>query len=132
MSGDERSFPELDDAQRRRWECVCSRLRAEFTEAVYRSWFGRLELRQAGDGVAQLTTPTRFLKTWIDAHYVDRLQAHFSAEFGDIGRISIEVREASARSSPTEPSVDDKSAPWAQGNTMVVGASSLLRDDRRS
>lgn len=47
------------------WNRSCRRLRAELGEDVFSSWFGRLELDSVRDGVAHLSVPTRFLKSWI-------------------------------------------------------------------
>ena len=47
-------------------------------------------------GEATLIAPTNFMKMWIDEHYLDRLQAEFSLEFGDIHQISIAVRASTS------------------------------------
>lgn len=44
------------------WSRVCQRLRAEFGEDVYSSWFARLELDRVERGVAFCSVPTKFLK----------------------------------------------------------------------
>ena len=58
---------------RETWSRVKRRLRAELGEDVFASWFARLELDDVADGCACLTVPTRFLKSWIEAHYLDRV-----------------------------------------------------------
>ena len=58
-----------------RWSRVCRRLRAELGEEVFTSWFARLELDGILDETAHLSVPTRFLKSWIQSHYTDRLLA---------------------------------------------------------
>ncbi len=35
-----------------------------------RSWFDRLELDSVSGGTGKLTVPTRFLKSWIESHYL--------------------------------------------------------------
>jgi len=55
------------------WQRVCRRLRAEVGEDVFNSWFGRLELDEIYDDVARLSVPTKFLKSWIQSHYTDRI-----------------------------------------------------------
>lgn len=45
---------------RARWERVRNRLRVELGEAVYNSWFTRLELDRIDDRTMQLTVPTKF------------------------------------------------------------------------
>ena len=62
------------------WERVRRRLRAELGEDVFSSWFARLELAGILEGVAYLTVPTRFLKSWLEAHYAERLRLNCAAE----------------------------------------------------
>jgi chromosomal replication initiator protein len=75
-----------------RWERVRQRLRAELGDAIYDSWFAGLELERVdGDGV-QLTVPTKFLKSWMQTHYFDRIRARVAAEFGTVERVTIDLR----------------------------------------
>ena len=78
------------------WSRVKRRLRAELGEDVFASWFARLELDVVTGGCARLTVPTRFLKSWIEAHYADRVLATYRAEAPTVERISVGVR-ANAR-----------------------------------
>ena len=79
------------------WDRVRRRLRAELGEDVFSSWFGRLELVDMVGGVAHLSVPTRFLKSWIQSHYHDRLQALLVEEFQNIAEIVLSVRGAIGR-----------------------------------
>lgn len=79
------------------WARVKRRLRAELGEDVFASWFGRLELDAVVDGCAYLTVPTRFLKSWIESHYADRVLALYKAEAGNVERIAIGVRNSLGR-----------------------------------
>jgi chromosomal replication initiator protein len=74
------------------WARVSARLRRELGEAVYGSWFGRLELDGVADGVALLSVPTRFLKSWIQSHYLDRILACLQGEELSVGSVQIDVR----------------------------------------
>lgn len=79
------------------WERATARLRAEYGEDVYTSWFARIVLDRIEDGVAHLTVPTRFLKTWIQSHYVDRITAVVAEECAEVARVSIGVRTAAPK-----------------------------------
>jgi chromosomal replication initiator protein len=76
------------------WKRCCARLRAELGEDIFTSWFGRLELETAADGRACFTVPTRFLKSWIESHYVDRILAALNSEIGGIADLTIAVRSS--------------------------------------
>ncbi len=84
------------------WARVKRRLRAELGEDVFASWFARLELEGVASGAGRLTVPTRFLKSWIESHYIDRVLTTFRAEAPEVDRIEIGVRGTAA---PARPAV---------------------------
>jgi chromosomal replication initiator protein len=116
--------PEHHRAERHQaWERVLRRLRAELGEDVYSSWFGRLELVAVIDGVAQLTVPTRFLKSWIQSHYVDKVRALTSAEIDGVRDIALGFRGAASRQA-NRPAPVETPAANGQGASAVSGRTS--------
>jgi chromosomal replication initiator protein len=82
------------------WPRVKRRLRIEVGEDIFSSWFARMDLEAVdGDGV-RLSVPTRFLKSWILAHYAERVLTCWQAEDPTIQRIDLEVRSAVLRPLP--------------------------------
>jgi chromosomal replication initiator protein len=79
------------------WHRVRSRLRAELGEATFNSWFKLLEVRSAQKGRVILQVPTRFVRSWIEAHYLARLRDHWQAEDKSIRRVDIELQPERAR-----------------------------------
>jgi chromosomal replication initiator protein len=77
------------------WARICRRLRGELGEDVFTSWFGRLELDRLAEPLVYLSVPTKFLKSWIQSHYTDRLLAALGTEFSGIKQIIIDVRSSS-------------------------------------
>jgi chromosomal replication initiator protein len=102
---------ELSGAERQKWERVRGRLRAELGDAVFNSWFARLELESVRNGAILLTVPTKFLKSWIQSHYADRIKARLCSEFAGTDRVVIDVRSPSRRSRPREADVAALSQP---------------------
>jgi chromosomal replication initiator protein len=76
------------------WRRCCERLRAELGEDIFNSWFGRIELEAVASGQARLSVPTRFLKSWIDTHYLGHINAALAGEFGALTRILVVVRSS--------------------------------------
>jgi chromosomal replication initiation ATPase DnaA len=76
------------------WMRIRRRLRAELGEEVFSSWFGCLELNALSDQDVYLSVPTKFLKSWIQSHYVDRILPALASEFPAIKRVSINVRSS--------------------------------------
>jgi chromosomal replication initiator protein len=87
------------------WARVKRRLRAEVGEDVYSSWLARLEMVAVAEDCARLTVPTRFLKSWIEAHYAERVLSVYRSEDASVARIAITVRGASrdGQSAPKAP-----------------------------
>ncbi|MGO4570622.1 chromosomal replication initiator protein DnaA [Microvirga sp. 2TAF3] len=112
------------------WMRVKRRLRAELGEDIFASWFGRLELDTVIDRCAYLTVPTRFLKSWIESHYTDRVLALYRAETNDVERVMIGVRSSMGRESvplrraseAPRPSAGPGAAPNPAGANVAVEA----------
>jgi len=83
-----------------RWTRVKGRLRADVGEDVFVSWFARMELERIEDSVVHLSVPTRFLKSWIQSHYAERMLACWQAEHQEAQRIELTVRGAVIRLTP--------------------------------
>lgn len=112
------------------WTRVCQRLRAEFGEDVYSSWFARLELDRVERGVACCSVPTKFLKSWIQSHYNDRIIPVISAEIPDVRGLAIEVRTVMRRPvARTEPHLVSPSSGAGDPPPPKV---SVLRSDQPS
>ena len=82
------------------WSRVKERLRAELGEAIYTSWFARMELESQDLETARISVPTRFLKSWIQSHYSEKLLACWQAERATVRRIDLSVRSAATRTPP--------------------------------
>ena len=89
-AADARTIPSLRDTDES-WRRCCRRLRAELGENVFTSWFGRLKLDSIRRADAQFSVPTRFLKSWIETHYSDRILAALEAEIGGVASVAIWV-----------------------------------------
>ncbi|MGB3024375.1 chromosomal replication initiator protein DnaA [Paradevosia shaoguanensis] len=71
---------------------VRARLRAAVGEDVFTSWFARLELEEVVDDLAHLSVPTRFLCSWIQSNYAERILEAFQGESQSIARMHFTVR----------------------------------------
>ncbi|WP_066476637.1 chromosomal replication initiator protein DnaA [Bosea sp. WAO] len=107
-------------AEKESWDRVRRRLRAELGEDVFSSWFARVEICAVVEGVAHLTVPTRFLKSWLEAHYAERLRAHCTAELDAPHGVSLSVRQVARdgaeprpESPAQRPRITDARAPAA-------------------
>ena len=93
----------MTTTEQERWTRVRGRLRTEVGEDVYSSWFARMDLEGVETETVRLSVPTRFLKSWIQNHYAERVLACWQAENKDVNRIELTVRSAVVRSAVTKP-----------------------------
>ncbi|HEY8576778.1 MAG TPA: chromosomal replication initiator protein DnaA [Devosia sp.] len=80
------------ESQRDLWNRVRARLKAGVGEDVFASWFARLELEELVDDVVHLSAPTRFLCSWVQSNYADRILEAFRADDEDVARIQVTLR----------------------------------------
>lgn len=94
---------EAATALRQKWDRVSQRLRAELGEDLFSSWFARVEPEELIDGRLAVSVPTRFLKNWIETHYLPRLHKTSEAELGPIDTIQVRVRSNGVPPRQAEP-----------------------------
>ena len=124
------------------WNKVYDQMREEFGEAIFRSWLKPMALQAAYHGTLEVSVPTRFMKDWIQNHYVVRILELCSAENADIKRLEIvvvhghvEPQDAIAAASPAKANVNELAEkldlsspldPRFKFDTFVVGKSNAL------
>jgi len=87
----------MSNTHQERWTRVKGRLRAEVGEDIFSSWFARMELEGVDSDTVRLSVPTRFLKSWIQSHYAERVLACWQGEEPLVRRIDLSVRSAGVR-----------------------------------
>ena len=74
------------------WERVSNHLRAEIGEAAYQSWLKPMTVREVLDGRVRISVPTRFMRDWVAAHYVERLGEIWGGEDPDVHTVEVFVQ----------------------------------------
>jgi chromosomal replication initiator protein len=85
------------------WNRVRERLKSNVGDDIFNSWFARMELEAAEGDTVRLSVPTRFLKSWVQSHYVDRLLTCWQDELTTVARIELTVRSAVLKPLPPKP-----------------------------
>src|SRR3981189_4018516 len=83
----------MTNMEQDRWSRVKGRLRSSVGEDVYSSWFARMDLESVQPESVRLSVPTRFLKSWIQAHYSERVLTCWQAEMPELERVDLTVRK---------------------------------------
>ncbi|RDE09474.1 chromosomal replication initiator protein DnaA [Pelagibacterium lacus] len=86
--GDEAMTPDAEQV----WLRTRARLRAAVGEDVFTSWFARLELEEVVGDLVHLSVPTRFLCSWIQSNYVEKILDALRQEDDGIARLHVTVR----------------------------------------
>ena len=104
MSSQEKPGIENDNAVKgeieKQWRHVRSRLRAELGEATFNSWFRSLGVNTHANGKVVLEVPTRFVCSWIEQHYLARIETYWKNENTDIKSVGIRVAALSPSPEP--------------------------------
>ena len=86
------SAPDSTEGQRELWNRVRARIKASVGVDVFTSWFASLELEEVVDDVVHLSAPTRFLCSWVQSNYADRILEAFRQDAEDVSRIQVTLR----------------------------------------
>jgi chromosomal replication initiator protein len=111
----------MTSMEQERWSRVKGRLRAEVGDDVYSSWFARMDLEDLDQETVRLSVPTRFLKSWIQSHYAERVLACWQAEQNTVGRIELTVRSSVLRPLPPKPKFPEAPEPVRELNGKANG-----------
>jgi chromosomal replication initiator protein len=84
---------EADDGINGRGQKSKTQLRNILGEEVFSSWFRTMEFRSFDGEKLVVTLPTKFLKNWVQSHYVQALTDACSNEFPGLERVEVVLRE---------------------------------------
>lgn len=111
------------------WHRIAQRLKAELGDDLYNSWFARMDAEDCSQNHLIVSVPTRFLRSWIENHYLSKLHKIAEAEFGPLESVQVRVRiqgeqaraiiQAAANTKPTVPAHERNSAVAAQIQTFL-------------
>lgn len=112
------------------WDRVQRRLRAELGEDVYQSWFKTLELADIVEGTMTLSVPTKFLRNWINQHFLEKITRHVVREIADVTLVQITLRATGVRPAPRDAGrgqpAPRSAEPMRQGSVHGAGHSAAL------
>jgi chromosomal replication initiator protein len=115
----------MTSTDQERWTRVKNRLRAEVGDDVYSSWFARMELDGSDGDTVKLSVPTRFLKSWIQSHYAERVLACWQAEESACSRIELTVRSAVIRTLTPKCNAAEVALPQREPREIKINGTDL-------
>jgi len=91
-----------DTPENNQWRAILQSLLSTHGEAVYRSWFSQLRLRDKQGSVMTLHAPTVFVAQWVQGHYGADITRTAQSVWPDITVVHIECgANDTNRQSPT-------------------------------
>ena len=69
------------------WEKVSARLNALYGDAVFRSWLKPLRYLGHDENKVRLCVPTRFMREWINSHYIEQVERLWNEEPASEGHV---------------------------------------------
>ncbi|MBD8066291.1 chromosomal replication initiator protein DnaA [Devosia sp. PTR5] len=123
--------------QRELWTRVRARLKAAVGEDVFASWFARLELEELSGDLVHLSAPTRFLCSWVQSNYADRIVEAFRNDATEVTRLQVTLRvNGQARPRLAAPAEAEAPAAAAPASTAAPTAAPtpmrVVRDSAKS
>jgi chromosomal replication initiator protein len=103
------------------WNRVRERLKTNVGDDIFNSWFARMELEAIEVDTVRLSVPTRFLKSWVQSHYADRLLACWQEEVSAVTRIELTVRSAVLKPLPPKAKEPETVAPSSDRREFKPG-----------
>lgn len=109
---------------------VRATLRARLGEDIYSSWFNALEFDEFDGTTVKVSVPVKFLRKWIESHYMDELLLCCKSEFKTAERVEVVLRQpgggaarpAALVDTPAQKPRDVQAEPRAFGSFEPVRA----------
>ncbi|NQU56603.1 MAG: chromosomal replication initiator protein DnaA, partial [Rhodospirillales bacterium] len=122
----------IGDLHEENWRQVCESLRSEIGEAAYQSWVKPMIIRGVADGAARVSVPTRFMRDWVVAHYVERLGAIWNAIDAAIDCVDISIQPERSLKASGEDSKTPSPAITAAAAATTAAVGMAQSDVRRA
>lgn len=92
-------------------------LRKRLGEDVYTSWFNAIEFDSFENGVVVVSVPVKFLRNWIQTHYISDLLECCQAEFKGAEKVDVKLRQPRAATPPPVAPVAEVTTPAKSAST---------------
>lgn len=103
-------------------------LKARLGDEVFSSWFGSMDFERVEEGCLKLSVPVKFLRNWIQSHYVEDLLECCKAELPMIDRVDVQLRQPTAMAPKlAQPSLQSSASrpPQASAGDRRMAATDL-------
>ena len=96
----------LHNDAKNEWISVCSSLRESLGDSAYKSWLQPLGAGRIEQGCAKLFAPTRFMRDWVEKHYLSSIKAAWQKHNPEVISVDMEVNASCAQDSLPAADID--------------------------
>ena len=130
LSSDTTSSPAPDTLEAA-WALVSERLRDDIGGAAFQSWIKPISTRERDGDVVRLAIPTRFMRDWVQAHYLERLTVLWRETDPSVADIEVFVQadrpaKPDAQAAPDAPRPADTASTETAKSGAAGGISAPL------
>ncbi|NQV54437.1 MAG: chromosomal replication initiator protein DnaA [Rhodospirillales bacterium] len=116
-----------EDQLQTEWYRVSSRLKAEIGETAFENWVKPISVTAIEGSEVRLSIPSRFMRDWVEANYLDRLKELWTGENSGIHSVQIRISPKSKR--PADETEGDNSNSAAVENKTQTAATEAATND---
>lgn len=109
-----------DQLLQTQWYRVSSRLKAELDESAFENWVKPIAARSIRGSEARISVPSRFMRDWVVANYLDRIRELWSAEDSGIQSVEVSVQPKLKGTIEAMPAPIEPDEPRAKATPMIV------------
>ncbi len=102
------------------WHRVSDQMRSEIGEAAYENWLRPVTVRGLQSESVRIAVPSRFMRDWLVANYVDRMRELWTLENPEIRsvEVSIQAKTKAGKSAKARPTRATKTVVHAKPATL--------------
>jgi chromosomal replication initiator protein len=78
------------------WQHIQHQLKEEYGEATFKSWLSKIEFVSADSGVLTILTPTKFIREWVTAHYLESIKNFWRQVDNNITDVEVKIANSGA------------------------------------
>ena len=71
------------------WKIVSESIRKDIGEAAFQSWIKPIYIGELKNGILEIFVPTRFMRDWVNAHYLEKLVSEWTVIHSEISGIEV-------------------------------------------
>ncbi|MDA0239958.1 MAG: chromosomal replication initiator protein DnaA [Proteobacteria bacterium] len=109
-----------DQLLQTQWYRVSSRLKAELDESAFENWVKPIAARSIKGSEARISVPSRFMRDWVVANYLDRIRELWSAEDSGIQSVEVSVQPKLKAAAEAAPAPIEPEQPKAKATPTIV------------